>query len=306
MDKRKVNYIKIVLSVLFFFILGVLGIVFSFLCVETFNYGFFYDNARIIKSIFVSLVSVLTVLTIAFYINNNKFIYKIFFLVVSLIVLCSLCLFLLKTTGFLDKIDSIDDFREYVSKFGKWTWFVFIICQILQVILLPIPAFITVGAGVLMYGPLLGSILSSIGIVLGSIIAFFCGRYFGYGVVKWLVGKENLDKGLSFIKGKDRVVFTFMFLFPFFPDDVLCFVAGITTMSPLFFIIMITVTRFITVFLSSYSMNNSIIPYNTWWGILLWGLFFALTLVIAFLICKYGEKIEKFFRKKKTRKNQSK
>ena len=304
MDKRSIDCLKSILNILFFFILGCLGIVFSILYVETFDSGFFNQNANLIKSVCVSIISILTVLTISFFINDNKFIYKIFFLVVISIVLSVFCLYLLKVTGFLDRIDSIEDFRKYVSHFGKWTWVVFIVCQILQVILLPIPAFITVGAGVLMYGPFLGAILSSVGIILGSIIAFLLGKYFGYNVVKWLVGKENLDKCMKFIKGKDKVVFTFMFLFPFFPDDVLCFVAGITTMSPLFFIVMITITRFITVFLSSYSMNNSIIPYNTWWGILLWIIFFSITLFLAFIICKYGNKIEAFFKRKKTSKMQ--
>ena len=68
-----------------------------------------------------------------------------------------------------------------------------------------------------------------------------------------------------------------MFLFPFFPDDLMCFVAGITTVSPLFFIIMVIVARVISILVSSYSLNNSLIPFNTWWGILIW-------IIIAFLV----------------------
>ena len=90
-----------------------------------------------------------------------------------------------------------------------------------------------------------------------------------------------------------------MFLFPFFPDDILCFVAGITTLSSSFFITMIIITRIISVFASSYSMNNSIIPYDTWWGILLWVIFIAFTLVSMVFICKKGNKIQKYFSRKK-------
>lgn len=306
MGNNNYNKLKFTLTIIFFFLLGVLGITFSILYVESFTEGFFFLNSSLINSLSVSLISVLTIITISFFVEDKKFIYKIFLLIISFVVCAILLLYLLKISGFLDTIKSIEEFRLYVSSFGKWTWAVFILCQILQVILLPIPAFITVGAGVLMYGPLLGSILSSIGIILGSIIAFICGKYFGYNIVKWLVGKDNLDKCLKFIKGKDKVVFTFMFLFPFFPDDVLCFVAGITTIRPLFFIIMITIVRFITCFLSSYSMNNSIIPYDTWWGILLWVCFFAITLFIALMIVKHGDKIEDFFTRKILRKNKQK
>ena len=109
------------------------------------------------------------------------------------------------------------------------------------------------------------------------------------------------EEGLKAIKGKDKVILTFMFIFPFFPDDILCFVAGITTMSTTFFVVMIIITRIISIFASSYSMNNSIIPYNTWWGILLWIIFIAVTLFLMIMLYKKGDKIEKFFNKKKNK-----
>ena len=182
----------------------------------------------------------------------------------------------------------------------------FILIQFLQVVVLPIPAFITVGAGVLLFGPLKGAIFSCIGIILGSIVAFFIGRIFGFKVAKWLVGEDSLNKGLNIIKGKDKIILTFMFLFPFFPDDILCFVAGITTLSPSFFIIMIIITRIISVFASSFSMNNNIIPYDTWWGILLWVIFILFTLLSMVLICKKGNKIQEFFTRKKSKRNTDK
>ena len=77
-------------------------------------------------------------------------------------------------------------------------------------------------------------------------------------------------------------------------------------MSGWYFVIMIFITRVISVFVSSYSMNNSIIPFDTWWGILLWVLLFAITVFFTVLIYKKGEKIESFFRKKKSNVKESK
>ena len=207
-------------------------------------------------------------------------------------------LYLLKILGFLDKIDSVEKLRKYIASFGGYALMLFVLIQFLQVVVLPIPSFITVGAGVLLFGPLKSAIFSCLGIILGSIVAYFIGRIFGFKVAKWLVGEESLNKGLKIIKGKDKIIITFMFLFPFFPDDILCFVAGITTMGPTFFIVMIIVTRFISIFAASYSMNNSIIPYNTWWGILIWILFIAITISLSILVYKNGEKFEKMFSKK--------
>ena len=299
---RKTNKLPLVKEVLFdifIALLGCLGVIFTVLYVDTFEDGVWFTYSSVITAVSVSLISVLTVLTITFLRSSKEFIYKLFFLVVSCISAVVVALYFLKTTGFLDKIDSVEKFRLYIDSFGKNAVILFTVIQFLQVVVLPIPAFITVGAGVLLFGPLRGAIFSSIGIILGSIVAFFIGRVFGFKVAKWLVGEQSLKKGLKTIKGKDKIVLTFMFLFPFFPDDILCFVAGITTMSPSFFIVMIIITRIVSVFASSYSMNNSIIPYDTWWGILLWGLFFAFTIAVMVLVYKKGDKIEKFISKRK-------
>lgn len=99
-----------------------------------------------------------------------------------------------------------------------------------------------------------------------------------------------------------------MFLFPFFPDDVLCFVAGLSSMSVGYYIVMITLTRVIGVILSSYSLGGKIIPFNTWWGVTLWIFFFVITCVLCVIIYKNGDKIESeikdfFKRKRKNGKN---
>ena len=303
--KSKLSMVKNVLYITLISLLGILAIVFAVLYIETFNSGFFAEYSTIVTAVSVSLISVVTVLTITFLKYSKKIIYKLFLLLIITIAIVLTSMYILKITGFLDRVNSVEDFRKYISSFGNFAVVLFIIIQFLQVVVLPIPSFITVGAGVLLFGALKGAIFSTIGIILGSIIAFIIGRFFGFKVAKWLVGKDNLQKGLESIKGKDKLILTFMFLFPFFPDDVLCFVAGITTISPTYFIVMIFIVRIITVFVSSYSMNNSIIPYDTWWGILLWALFFLLTIVLTIVIYKYGEKIERFIFKKKKKSNKN-
>lgn len=292
----KIKLVKNILFIIAVALIGTAAIVFSVLYVDTFNSGFFKDYSVLIKSISVGLIAILTVGTILFISLSKEFIYKLFLLTIVLIAIGLGLLYALKASGFLDKIDSVEDFRAYIESFGGWAVVLFIVLQFLQVVILPIPAFITVGAGVLLFGPFKGAIYSCIGIISGSIVAFLIGRHLGYKVVKWLVGEDGLKKGLKAIKGKDKVVLTFMFLFPFFPDDILCFVAGITTVNTGFFVVMIFLTRIISVFASSFSMNGSIIPYDTWWGILLWGVFFALTILVTWLLYKKGDKIEKFFR----------
>lgn len=305
MEKKTAETIKNILNLIIIVLLGAVSVIFALLYVDTFDSGFVHNYATAIKVVAVALVCIITVGAIIFFRLNVEIVYKFCYIAIVLIAFFLVLLYILNITGVMDKIHSVEELRKYIESVGAYAWLIFILIQFLQVVVLPIPAFVSVGVGVLLFGPLKAAIYSFIGILIGSVVAFFIGRVLGYKVAAWLVGKDNLDKGLKSVKGKDRAVLTFMFLFPFFPDDILCFVAGLSTMSKTFFIVMITITRFISIFISCYAYNNSLIPYDTWWGILIWCVFFAITAALTVFIYKKGDKIEKFFRDKFKRKKKN-
>lgn len=290
--------LKNVLSGIVIALLGACTLVFGFLYLEDAGIAFLEKHKKTIEILLSVIVSVCVVVSYVLSLADKNFIYKITVLVLALASAALLGLYILKITGFMDKIDSIEDLRAFVASYGHFTVPIFIVLQFLQVIVLPIPGFITIGAGVALFGPFYGSVFSLIGILSASFVAFWIGRHLGYRVASWLVGKESLDKALALVKGKDRVVLTFMFIFPFFPDDVLCFVAGLSSMSPKYYAVMISLTRLFSVVFSAYSFNGSLIPYNTWWGIAIWAVIFLLTATLCVFIYKKGDRIEKWVRKK--------
>ena len=290
------NTLKTVLSCSVIVLLGAVSVAFAFMYMDATGIFFLVKHKTLLEILVTILISLVTIVSLICQLTDKKFVYKITILTLSLIALALAGLYVVKVTGLWDKIDSIEKLRDYVASYGAFTVPIFILIQFLQVVALPIPGFITISAGVALFGPFYGSLYSIIGIVSASIVAFFIGRVFGYKVASWLVGAENLDKGLKLVKGKDTVILTFMFLFPFFPDDVLCFVAGLSTMRVPYYLVMITITRVINVVVSSYSVNGSLIPYNTWWGILVWVLIFVAVAVMCLVIYKHGEKIEKYFK----------
>ena len=298
MKKDKIEILKTVLSCSVIVVLGAAAIVFGLLYMNLTNISFLERHASLIETLFIIIIGLVTIISVVCQLSDKKFVYRLTFLTLILMTAALAVLYVMQITGLWDKIDSVEDLRNYVSGFGGYAVFIFIAIQFLQVVVLPIPGFITVSVGVLLFGAFRGSVYSVIGIVSASIVAFFIGRVFGYKVAGWLVGKENLDKGLELVKGKDKVILTFMFLFPFFPDDVLCFVAGLSSMSVPYYIVMITITRIINIVVSAYSVNGSIIPYNTWWGILLWIAVFILVAALCYAIYKHGDKIENFFKSK--------
>ena len=298
MKKDKIEILKTVLSCSVIVVLGAAAIVFGLLYMNLTNISFLERHKRLVETLFITIIGLVTIISVVCQLSDKKFVYRLTFLTLILMTAALAVLYVMQITGLWDKIDSVEDLRNYVSGFGGYAVFIFIAIQFLQVVVLPIPGFITVSVGVLLFGAFKGSVYSVIGIVSASIVAFFIGRVFGYKVAGWLVGKENLDKGLELVKGKDKVILTFMFLFPFFPDDVLCFVAGLSSMSVPYYIVMITITRIINIVVSAYSVNGSIIPYNTWWGILLWIAVFILVAALCYAIYKHGDKIENFFKSK--------
>ena len=270
-------------------------LVFTVLCMANFTSGFMYEHGSVITSVAISAEILYAAALLIFCLRKNELIYKFLLTGLILIAIALIGLFILQETGLMEKIDSKESLQALIDSTGAWGPLAFIVLQALQVFLLPIPGVLTVGAGVLLFGPVKACFYSYIGILLGSLVAFWIGRVIGYKAASWLVGKDTLNQWLEKIKGKDRRLLTAMFLLPVFPDDILCFVAGLSTMSWKYFIIMQLISRGISVSLTSFSVGGLIIPYNTWWGILCWILIGVCILIIFIFIYKKGEKIENWF-----------
>lgn len=266
-------------------------------------YGLAYKSISFIEVNFNILFAVagvgftaIMVAGIIFYAFGFKSVYKLIVCLLIFFDISAVVFFVLCATDLITKINSVDALRDYISQTGAWAAVIYIIFSFLQVVLLPVPGSVAVAVGVAMFGPLMCAIYSFIGIVTGSIVAFSIGRWIGYKAVCWIVGKESLDKWLKKLKGKDYLILSLMFLLPLFPDDILCFVAGLSSMTWGFFLVMITVTRAISIFSTAYSFE--LIPFTTWWGILIWGVLLALVVLAFYLVCRYYEKIDNFLKTK--------
>ena len=268
-----------------------------------FVFGLLYDSIDFInehRTLLVSLVMglmfIVMLCSLIFYIFEFKSLYRLAICLIVCLLILSGIFFAVCATGFIKDMTSIEALREYIESSGIWAVWVFILFQFLQVVILPIPSTVTVMAGVALFGPLKCSLFSFIGIFIGSVLAFGIGRWLGYKVVSWIVGKEDLDKWLKKIKGKDYLILSIMFLLPLFPDDVLCFIAGLSSMTWGYFLVMIFVTRALSITLSAYSFDT--IPFTTWWGILCWALIISAVVALFWLVCKYSDKIDWFIKNK--------
>ncbi len=288
--------LKDVASILFAITLGAVALLFAILGLGYRSLKFIADYYEILVWTLAALTFVVLVSYVVFFLLRKQSIYRLIILGLICADIFAVIFYVICATGLIQKITSVEALQQYIDGFGAWAVIIYILFSYLQVVILPVPGSATVAAGVVLFGWLECSLYSFIGIVLGSITAFAIGRWVGYRAVCWIVGKDDLDKWLNKIKGKDYLILSLMFLLPMFPDDVLCFVAGLSSMTWPYFLVMIVITRLISTF--TVSLSFDLIPFNTWWGILTWIVLAALVVLAFYLVCKYSDKIDKFIKSK--------
>ena len=128
--------------------------------------------------------------------------------------------------------------KAFIISFGPFAAVIFILVQAAQVVFAPVPGEITGFVGGLLFGNTQGVILSTIGLTLGSLIAFSITRIFGMKLVEKVVKKEYIDKLNNFITHKGLNVTFILFLLPGFPKDSLCYLLGLSRMRLVDFLFM--------------------------------------------------------------------
>jgi uncharacterized membrane protein YdjX (TVP38/TMEM64 family) len=113
---------------------------------------------------------------------------------------------------------------------GPWGPLVLLGIQAGQILAAPIPGiFVPVLAG-LLYGPVVGPLVTVGGTILGSIGAYWIGRTGGRPLAERLIGRQPIEKARGLFAGRRWMALVPLFVFPFSPADALCFVAGIVEM----------------------------------------------------------------------------
>ncbi|NOY68614.1 MAG: TVP38/TMEM64 family protein [Deltaproteobacteria bacterium] len=120
--------------------------------------------------------------------------------------------------------------NTYIASWGAAAPIVFILLQVLQVVIAPIPGELSGFIGGYLFGAAPGLVYSTIGLTLGSAINFGIGRLLGQGVVRRLIPPAHLEKLDSFLHKQGIFVVLIFFIFPGFPKDYLSLFLGVTAM----------------------------------------------------------------------------
>ncbi len=194
----------------------------------------------------------------------------------------------LYSTGFFQAASSLEGLRTYISRFAPFSYLFFFLVQFLSVVLAPIPSNITAAAGGVLFGTWPAFLLTFGAVATGSVLVFWLARVLGRDFADRIVSQKLSEKYQTILRAKAPVFLTLAFLFPFFPDDMLCILAGLTSLSVRRFTVIVLLTRPWGL-LFACALGGATLGLSPWVMVPV----ALLGLALFLLGLKYGDKLEK-------------
>ena len=195
--------------------------------------------------------------------------------------------FALYRNGWFERIGSVEELRALIDRAGAFAGIVFFLLQMLTVIIAPIPSNVTMMAGALALGFWQAMLLGIAAIWAGSMLMFLLARRLGHRAVQRWMDHGIMEKYLPVIEEKQDMFLFLTLLFPFFPDDMLCILAGLTSMpAGRFALIMLLARPWGLVFAALLGSGTLSLPP---WG---WAVLVAVLAAVFVLALKYSGQIE--------------
>jgi uncharacterized membrane protein YdjX (TVP38/TMEM64 family) len=138
---------------------------------------------------------------------------------------------------------SSDKLSKFLQALGPYSPAVFVLFQVLQVVAAPFPGELTGVAGGYVYGQTMGFLLSTVGLTIGSWVAFELASILGRPFVERFVNQEVLHRFDFLTTNTGATICFLLFLIPGFPKDYLSYLLGLSRMKLSTFLIVSGVGR---------------------------------------------------------------
>jgi uncharacterized membrane protein YdjX (TVP38/TMEM64 family) len=148
-----------------------------------------------------------------------------------------------RVTKLYNSLYSPHRLKKLILSYGAYSPLAYILLQILQVIVAPIPGGAIEFLGGYLFGVNAGFVYSMIGLILGAAVAFGLAKVFERVAVERFVSPETRKK-FGYLIGHEGTILSFLlFLIPGFPKDALCYILGLTPMRWGIFLLVSTIGR---------------------------------------------------------------
>lgn len=199
--------------------------------------------------------------------------------------------FLFYQTGLIHFFLNREKLLGFLDSLGPLAFLGFILLQVLQVIAAPIPGEATGLLGGYLYGPLLGVALSTVGLTIGSYLAFALARFFGRPLVERMVDRATIERFDYLLHHKGAFLVFLLFLIPGFPKDYLCYILGLGHLTTGEFLVIGGAGRlFGTILLT---LGGSFIRHHQYGR---FSLLVGVAVVVVLIAMAYRDKLNRLFR----------
>jgi len=185
--------------------------------------------------------------------------------------------------------------NNFVMSFGSYAPLVFIGFQILQVLVAPIPGEFSGFVGGYLFGTVPGLIYSTVGLSMGSFLAFLVARGVGMPLIRRFLRRDFMEKFEYIIERHGAFLAFILFLIPGTPKDSFCYLLGVSPMRVITFLLISSLGRIPGTLLLT-MQGNSVRSEHYRASFIFLGLILLL-IVLAFI---YRDRIEKLLKRKKS------
>ncbi len=177
--------------------------------------------------------------------------------------------------------------EAYFGGLGAKGYLVVFLLQTFGTVFLPATGGMIAVASAMIFGFTKTFFICSAATILGSCVSFTLARYLGRPLIDLFLDKHKVDKYIDSFEERKNLLLFLMFFFPFFPDGILCYVAGLVNIRWRCFLIAAVLGRPWGLIISCL-LGTSVFTLPTW------TYFPLIVLIVAtFLLSwKYGPKLE--------------
>ena len=201
-----------------------------------------------------------------------------------------LALFLFSSFYFSDELQKFSSpsyLRELLLNTGVLGYMILVLI-IAASVPLPIPSAVVILAGGYVYGTLLGSLLSLIGIVVGSSFSFCLTRFLGRPFLESMVDSHHIRHFEHIFKRRGVTAALISYAIPVFPSDALSMFLGITETKFHVFFVLALIGHIPRILLTNSLGNDLSAGFSVRTGMVL------LLTVVFILVTIFRERVKKF------------
>uniref|UniRef100_A0A1S2L1U0 TVP38/TMEM64 family membrane protein n=1 Tax=Anaerobacillus isosaccharinicus TaxID=1532552 RepID=A0A1S2L1U0_9BACI len=171
-----------------------------------------------------------------------------FLAIISVLVFVYLISAFLSLTGTFGLEQLLRNYLEYAKLLY------FFIC-VVQNIVLPIPEAATIIAGSAVFGSFHAFVIGLAGTLIGVSTMFFLTRYGGSKLIAKLINEKHLTYYHQLVQKNETLYLFTLFIVPILPDEIVCIGAGLSKMSIKKFLMIAIISKLVTTFIYSYSIQ---------------------------------------------------